>query len=100
MLYDAVIVPDGAELAGALELDALAIEFLRQQYRHGKPILAIGSGVELLVSAGLPQVLPDGAADPGLIRADSGAPEPALALFKAALARHRVYARETYPARV
>jgi catalase len=100
VLYDAVVVPDGGALAGTLGMDANALDFLRQQYRHGKPVLAIGSGVELLISAGLPMTLPDGAPDPGLILADGGEAAQGLAAFKAALAQHRVYARETDPPRV
>ena len=100
VLYDGVIVPDGGELAAALAQDANVLDFLRQQYRHGKPMLAAGSGVELLISAGVPMSLPDGSEDPGLIVADSGDARDALAAFKVALAAHRVYARETDPPRV
>jgi catalase len=100
VLYDAVIVPDGGELAAALARDANVLDFLRQQYRHGKAMMALGSGVELLVSAGVPMALPDGAEDPGLIVADGADAGSALMAFKAALAGHRVYARETDPARV
>ncbi|MES2319359.1 MAG: catalase [Pseudomonadota bacterium] len=100
VLYDGVIVPDGAELAATLKWDANVLDFLRQQYRHGKPILALGSGVELLASAGVVLPLPDGSSDPGLILADGTDPQGALATFKAVLAQHRVYARETDPPRV
>lgn len=100
VLFDAAIVPDGGELAGTLEVDANAVEFLRQQYRHGKPLLAVGSGSELLVAVGVALPLPDGSADPGVIIVDGGDSEAGLATFKAVLARHRVYARETDPPRV
>lgn len=100
VLFDALIVPDGGQLAATLAHDANVLEFLRQQYRHGKPIMAIGSAVELLVCAGIPMALPDGSEDPGLVVADAADASSALAPFKAALARHRVYARETDPPRV
>ena len=100
VLYDALIVPDGGALVATLAQDAYAIEFLRQQYRHGKPLLAIGSGVELLESAGVRLPLPDGSDDPGLILADAGNVHDALALFAEVLAGHRVTARETDPPRV
>jgi catalase len=100
VLYDGVIVPDGGELAAALGGNALVIEFLRQQYRHGKPILAIGSGVDVIEAAMLPPLLPDGSPDPALIRADSGDAMLALVQFKRILAGHRLAARETDPPRV
>jgi len=100
VLFDGVIVPDGGELAGTLGVDANALEFLRQAYRHGKPLLGVGDGTELLIGAGVALPLPDGGADPGVILADGGQSEAGLLAFEAALARHRVYARETDPPRV
>ncbi len=97
VLYDGAVLPNGA---GVLAADARALEFVREQYRHGKPILAIGSGADLLRAAGIPLRLPDGSADPGLIVSDGSDLRAALAAFEAALARHRVYARETDPPRV
>ena len=97
VMYDAVIVPDGAPAVEALARNALALEFLREQYRHGKPILAFGSGSDLLARAMIPQKLPDGSADPGLILGDPANADVALDAFKTALAGHRVFARETDP---
>ncbi|SHG65961.1 catalase [Massilia sp. CF038] len=100
VLFDAVIVPDGGELAGTLGVDANALEFLRQQYRHGKPMLGVGDGSELLIVAGVVLPLPDGGTDPGVIIVDGGESEAGLLQFKEMLARHRVYERETDPPRV
>jgi catalase len=100
VLYDAVVIPDGAGVVMALEQDAHAMEFLKLQYRHGKPMLAVGSGVELLAAAGIPFTLPSGEEDPGVIRVDAGDFEAGVAAFKEVLARHRIYARETNPPRV
>ncbi len=54
VLFDAVVVPDGD--AGADELGSLgqALEFLKDQYRHAKPILHLGSGLAVLEEAGIP----------------------------------------------
>ena len=82
VLYDGVVVPDG----GSLGMDPIACHFLRQQYRFGKPVLAIASGIELLVSAGIPMTPQDGSLDPGLILSDGGDALAALAQFKAVLA--------------
>jgi len=97
VMYDGVIVPDGAAAAEALAKNAQVLEFLREQYRHGKPILAYGSGSDLLSKAMIPQKLPDGSADPGLILGDPANADAALDAFKTALSAHRVFARETDP---
>ena len=97
VMYDAVIVPDGAPAVEALARNAQVLEFLREQYRHGKPILAFGSGSDLLAKAMIPQKLPDGSADPGLVMGDPANADLALDAFKTALAGHRVFARETDP---
>ena len=96
-LYDAVIVPDGAAAVEALAKNAQVLDFLREQYRHGKPILAFGTGSDLLSRASVPHKLPDGSADPGLFLGDPANADAALAAFKTALAGHRVFARETDP---
>jgi catalase len=76
------------------------LDFIRDQYRHGKPILALDAGEQVVDRAGLPRQLPDGTNDPGLIVAGSSALAAALGAFEAVLADHRVYARETDPPRV
>ena len=96
VLYDAVVVPDG-DAVTVLGRDAHALDFVREQYRHCKPILVVGAGAALLKKAGVPPALPDGSADPALIGTEAGALAPALAAFKAALAAHRSFARETDP---
>ena len=89
VMYDGMIVPDGA--ADALARNAHAIDFVREQYRHCKPILVMGSGTDLLAKAMVPTTLPDGSNDPALLV------DGVLADFQAALAGHRAFARETDP---
>ncbi|WP_020656712.1 catalase [Massilia niastensis] len=91
VLYDAMIVPDGDGVGAALARNAHAIDFVREQYRHGKAILVLGAGADLLSKAMIPSALPDGSADPALLV------DGALDAFKAALAGPRAYARETDP---
>ncbi|WP_306673923.1 catalase [Tahibacter caeni] len=89
-LFDGVIVPDGD--MPALERDGRAAEFLKDQYRHCKTLLAIGSGAALLVRAGIPA----DEADTGLLIAPTwadGLPQR----FVAALALHRHFDRERDP---
>ncbi|MEG2963707.1 MAG: catalase HPII, partial [Janthinobacterium sp.] len=83
-----------------LDSDANALDFLRLQYRHCKPILAIGAGKGLLDKAGVPTTLPDGKPDPAVIVAPSADVVKAVAAFKKLLAAHRSFARETDPPRV
>jgi len=96
VLYDAVMVPDGAQ-QGSLAAAGQTLEFLRDQYRHCKPIFAWGSGEALLTLANLPLRLPDGSNDPGLIRASAVDAAGAMATFVSALSGHRSFARETDP---
>ncbi|MES2825437.1 MAG: catalase [Pseudomonadota bacterium] len=92
VLYDAVIVAGGA-LQDLLWSDQ-AVEFVRLQYRHCKPILAIGAGINLLQEADVPTTLPDCATDEGVFLADQATLLENLIEFKEALAGHRFFARE------
>ena len=98
VLYDAVVVPDGKAGVQALQADARSLEFVKDQYRHCKPILALGAGAQLLEACGIPPTLPDGSADPGLLVVKAGV--TAADDFVAAIAKHRHFARETDPPRV
>jgi catalase len=91
VLYDAVIVPDGVKSSAMLARNAHAIDFVREQYRHCKPIMALGEGSKLLERAMVPLALPDGSPDPSLLL------DATLDAFKAALAAHRSFLRETDP---
>jgi catalase len=53
VLFDAVVVPDGEQAAEALGLLGHALEFIKDQYRHCKPILMLGSGRTVVESAGV-----------------------------------------------
>ncbi|MFG2819605.1 catalase [Kitasatospora sp. NPDC048365] len=50
VLYDAVVVPDGAQ--AALTADARAVRFLADALRHGKPAALLGTGIDLCRAAG------------------------------------------------
>nr|WP_314547733.1 catalase [uncultured Massilia sp.] len=91
VLFDAMIVPDGAQAVEALARNAQAIDFVREQYRHCKTILVLGAGAQLLTKAMVPSTLPDGSADPALLI------DASVDAFKTALASHRAFVRETDP---
>jgi catalase len=96
VLFDAVVVPGG--VATALIEDGRAVDFLKDQYRHCKPILLLGDAETLLRAAGIDAALPNGDADPGLVVADAA--DVAVDAFVKALAAHRHFERETDPPRV
>ena len=99
VLYDAVVVAGGETAVVTLAGDGQAKEFVKDQYRHCKPILAVGDGVDLLTAAGIPLTLASGDPNPGLIRSDTDG-AALVDAFIAALAKHRHFERETIPPRV
>ena len=100
VLFDAVVVPDGSDAIERMTIDGRVLEFLKDQYRHCKPILAIGEGANALKLAGIPATLLSGEADPGLVFADADDVEAGIDAFVTALGQHRHFARETDPPRV
>jgi catalase len=96
-LFDAMALPDGEAAVAALAKDAHTLDFIRDQYRHGKTILALGASKKLLAQAGLPDKLANGKDDPGLIFASADSAEKTSAAFIKAIARHRHPERETDP---
>ena len=98
VLFDAVVVPDGEAAIGALKKIGQALEFVKDQYRHCKPLLVLGAGKGLLEAAGIPAQLPDGKADPGLLFATDIA--KAARAFIAVIVKHRHFERQTDPPRV
>ena len=98
VLYDAVAIPDGEQAARTLAAAGPVLEFMKDQYRHCKPILAAGASLAVLQAAGLPDALPDGKPDPGLVTGAAG--DAIVDRFLAALAKHRHFERETDPPRV
>ena len=107
VLYDAVLVADGADSVATLSQDGEAVHYVAEAYRHAKPIAAIGEGIGLLARA----PLPDGAVpDPdnggvgerhGVLTAAGDVDAAAFAsALSAALTAHRHFERslEAVPA--
>jgi catalase len=95
VLYDAVVLPAGADAVRELRGDGRTLEFIKDQYRHCKPVLAWGDSTQLLDACGIPT----GEEDSGLIVAAVDATD-AGDRFVAAIAKHRHFDRETDPPRV
>ena len=89
VLFDAVVLPDGEAAVQVLAKDGHTLEFVKDQYRHGKTILVLGAAARLLDQVGIPKELPTGKPDPGVI-VDADA-------FIAAVAKHRHPERDQDP---
>ncbi|WP_440222811.1 catalase [Dokdonella sp. MW10] len=92
--FDALVLPGGLGAIEALAADGRALEYVRDHYRHGKTILALGDATSLLEACGIDVSVPD----PGIVVASKG--KQGVAPFLAALSRHRHPERETDPPRV
>jgi catalase len=94
VLFDALVLPDGEEAVTRLVKDGRVIDFLKDQYRHGKTIWVGAASAQLLDSAGVAQKLPSGDADPGLITGSPARLADQISEFIAALGKHRHPRRE------
>jgi catalase len=92
VLFDALVLPDGSDAVEALAADGHTMEFIKDQFRHGKAILAMGAGRELLEMAGVGL---DGV--PGIVLADDVDADATADAFIDAIAAHRHPSRETTP---
>ncbi len=102
-LFDALALPDGEEGVAALSRIGLTMEFVKDQYRHGKAILALPAAGALLAQAGVNPQLPGGEPDPGIVTVAPGGRgglSAGIEAFIRAIARHRHPERETDPPRV
>ena len=97
VLFDALVVAGGKSAAQTLGDLGHAVEFIKDQYRHCKPILALGEGTELIENAGVPATLTSGEPDPGILRRDGADLQATIEAFIAALAKHRHPVRDADP---
>jgi catalase len=97
VLFDALVIPD-IETAEGVGARGLALEFVKDQYRHCKAILAIGAGALLLDEAGISANLASGKPDPGVLTVEASGDK--MDAFVAAIARHRHFERQTDPPRI
>ena len=88
-LFDGLVVAGGEQGVAALQADDHVGDFVRDQYRHCKPIMAVGVASALL-DATLPATRPTDAA---LIRSESGA-QADIDAFLMALSAPRDFSRE------
>lgn len=101
VLFDAVYIPGGEKSVEALELEADALHFVNEAYRHCKPIAATGAGVDLLEASYLgykiDDVNPQGneiSSEEGVVMTRGGQASKVAAEFIKAIAQHRHWSRE------
>lgn len=99
VLFDALVLPGGEAAVDTLSTLGQTTEFVVNQFRHNKPILALGASSMLLDGAGISSGRGDRLAALGVfVRSD--ATQNGIAEFLAAMAQHRFPERETDPPRV
>lgn len=98
-LFDALVLPDGDEAVAALAQAGQALDFVRDQFRHCKTILALGTSRLLLMRAGLPAAIEKAQqlAETGLLLAEPDQVDAAIEAFVGGVAKHRHFGRETDP---
>jgi catalase len=99
-LFDALVLPDGGEGVAALAQDGHTMEFIKDQFRHCKTILAIGASRTLMVEAGLPDSTDKKSrtsGGEGVVFADAATLTAAIVEFIAGVAHHRHFGREVDP---
>ncbi|CPU47018.1 Catalase CatB [Mycobacteroides abscessus] len=101
VLYDAVVVPSGAESAWRLARNGFAVHFVSEAYKHLKPVAAYGAGLDLLRAASVVETLAtttEIVVDDGVVTTTAEAnalPAEFVAAFVTAISRHRAWERET-----
>ncbi len=95
-LFDALVLAGGEEGVAALKRDGHTMEFIKDQYRHCKTIMAIGGSRALLEAAEASPTLPSGDPDPGIVMVE-GDVSSAMAAFVKGVQDHRHPMRETDP---
>jgi catalase len=97
VLFDALVLPGGSEAVDKLCTDGQMLEFVKDQYRHCKTILALGDSSRILTKAGIPLTAASGDEDPGLLVEGQERSEAAAVSFIAAVGRHRHVERDRDP---
>ncbi len=89
VIYDAVAVPGGAS-AAKLAKTGLALAFVAEAFKHGKPLVFMGEGQALIAKAHLP-VPAAGAPEQGVT---AGTATAAIAALVTGLEKHRYHNRD------
>ena len=93
-LFDALVLPDGAQAVETLARDRHMMDYLKDQFRHCKTILALGASRKLLEMAGVSDAV---GKDPGILWAEPNKAAQVAPAFIAAMAAHRHPSRDSDP---
>ena len=94
VLYDAVVIPGGPS-AKLLASNADALHFVRESFRHAKPIGATNEGIDVLTAAALPGVeLARGKGGRGVVIARTDDLAAFASSFIEAMRAHRHFGRD------
>jgi catalase len=96
VVFDALVLPDGDAAVKALAADGHTMEFVVNQYRHCKSILAFGASRMLLDKADISATMPNGDPDAGLLMTKAN-DRNAAKKFMRAMEQHRHRERESDP---
>ena len=94
VLFDGLVLADGIGGVKLLGRHIEVMDFISNQYRYGKTVLANGQSKALLAQAGVPTTLPNGESDAGILFGGSAKADRTVADFIAALGKHRHPQRE------
>ncbi|MCR4346578.1 MAG: catalase [Sulfuricaulis sp.] len=94
VLFDALVVPDGSGAVQALAGNGHTMEFVKDQFRHCKSILALGAGRELLEMTGIGSAMDE---DPGILLAEGADASKIASAFIDSIAAHRHPSRDRDP---
>ncbi len=97
VLFDAVVLPDGADAVQALAQNGQTMEFIKDAFRHCKAILAIGASDDLLRRAGL---FDSTESDAGFLWYKAGEVADMTLAFITAIASHRHTSRDSDPPKI
>ena len=90
VIYDAVVIP-GGKSAAKLASTGLSLAFVAEAFKHGKPILALGDGSQLLTAAHLPGIAKEGTPELGVF---AGSDAEAVEQLITGLKQHRFRNRD------
>ncbi|MGI8598689.1 MAG: DJ-1/PfpI family protein, partial [Chitinophagaceae bacterium] len=97
IMYDAVFIPGGKDAVEKLKKMGDTLHFIKEAYKHCKPIAAIGEGVEVIDACLLPELLTFDvvSSDKGVVTSrKEGDGEAVAEQFIKAIAKHRFWERE------
>jgi catalase len=97
LMYDAVFVPGGRKSVDKMKSMGDVLHFIKEAYKHCKPIAAIGEGAELVESCNLPELLVFDvvSTDKGVVTSkDASKGKELITQFKDAMLQHRFWERE------